>query len=345
MPTNTKISFADLRKKFPEFCYDSYKWSFLNKDLKIVFKFSSNRHKFSAIIKIRNVPKSAKKIKKEILDNFVFNLGLIESFSYWKAFCSPKISIKCGSLDKSQILWWEKLLIKGMGQYFFENKINFKAKDFIKIIVLPSDTKKPLLYKALNDDILLPIGGGKDSFASLHLLQQKKKNVACFLLNPTKSALAASKIFDCTNTIVCERKIDDHLLKLNKLGYLNGHTPFVAYLSFLSALTCLLFNKKYIAFSNEKSSNEGNTIYLNEEINHQYSKTFDFETRFRDYIKKYLSSNLEYFSLLRPLYELQIAKIFANRRDLMPIFLSCNEAEKTHSGTRDKTGKWCGCGK
>jgi hypothetical protein len=229
-----------------------------------------------------------------------------------------------------------------MGQYFFENKINFKSKNFIKITSPESNNKKSLLYKAMGDNILLPIGGGKDSFASLHLLQQKKNNIFCFLLNPTKAAAAASKVFDCKNTIVCERKIDPTLLELNRKGYLNGHTPFIAYVSFLSALTSLLFNQKYVAFSNEKSSNEGNTEYLGEEINHQYSKTIDFENKFREYVKKYLSSNLEYFSLLRPLYEIQIAKIFSERRDLMPIFLSCNEAEKTYSGTKEKTGKWCG---
>jgi len=74
-------------------------------------------------------------------------------------------------------------------------------------------------------------------------------------------------------------------------------------------LAAVLFNKKYIILSNEKSSNEGNLKYLGEEINHQYSKTLDFENKFREYLKKYLSSNIEYFSLLRPLYELQIANI------------------------------------
>lgn len=336
-----KFQVNDLRKKFPEFCYDSYRWSFLNKDLKIVFRFSAGKHKFSPTVKIKNIPSSAKKIKKEIIDNFVFNLGMVESFSYWKVFCSPEIKVLAGGLTKNQIAWWEKILLKGMGQYFFENKINFKAKNFIKIIAAESKDKA-MMHKTTDDSILLPIGGGKDSFASLHLLQQKSVNISCFLLNPTKAALAAGKVFDCKDIIVCERKIDEHLLGLNKKGYLNGHTPFVAYLSFLTALAAVLFNKKYIAFSNEKSSNEGNTVYLNEEINHQYSKTIDFENNFRDYLKKYLSPNLEYFSLLRPVYELQIAKIFAERRDLMPIFLSCNEAEKTHSGAKEKTGKWCG---
>jgi UDP-N-acetyl-alpha-D-muramoyl-L-alanyl-L-glutamate epimerase len=336
-----KIEFNNLRKKFPEFVYDSYKWSFLNNDFKIIFKFSAGKHKFTALIKIKNIPKSSRKIKKEIIDNFVFNLGIIESFSYWKLFCSPIIKISAGGLNKDQILWWEKILSKGMGQYFFENKINFKTKDFIKIISNPTPEKLSFFH-ATKEDLILPIGGGKDSLTSLYLLEKQNANLSCFFLNPTKPALAVNEIVDSKNNIICERKIDPYLLELNRKGYLNGHTPFLAYLSFLTATVAMLYNKKYIVLSNEKSSNEGNTTYLKEEINHQYSKTFDFENRFREYIKKYLSPNLEYFSLLRPLYEIQIAKIFSEQKEFLPIFLSCNEAEKTYSGTKVKTGQWCG---
>lgn len=339
--TFAKLTASKLREKFPEFCYDSYKWSFVGRDFKAIFKFSAGKYKFSPTLKIKNVPASAKKIKKPILNNLVFNLGIIESFSYWKAFASPTLKVKCGALDAKQIAWWQKLLFNGLGQYFFENQINFKSKNFFKITALKPDSK-PFLYKAASEEILLPIGGGKDSYTSLHLLRDFKKNITGFALNPTKAASAAVQVFGIKNYIIAERKIAPELLALNRKGYLNGHTPFVAYLSFLAVLVAVLFNKKYIAFSNEKSSNEGNVLYLGEEINHQYSKTLDFENKFREYVKKYLSPNLECFSLLRPLYELQIAKIFADAKELLPFFLSCNEAEKTYSGTKEKTGQWCG---
>jgi hypothetical protein len=35
------------------------------------------------------------------------------------------------------------------------------------------------------------------------------------------------------------------------------------------------------------------------EINHQYSKSLDFERDFAEYVEKYISSDLKYFSLLR----------------------------------------------
>jgi hypothetical protein len=87
---------------------------------------------------------------------------------------------------------------------------------------------------------------------------------------------------------------------------------------------------------------KGNVKYLGKTINHQYSKTFDFEKRFKEYFEKYLSKKINYFSLLRPLHEIQIAKIFSKSPEYFNKFLSCNEAYKTNSGKKEITGKWCG---
>ena len=77
-------------------------------------------------------------------------------------------------------------------------------------------------------------------------------------------------------------------------------------------------------------------------INHQYSKSFDFESKFREYSKKYLAKNVEYFSFLRPLYEIQIVKLFSDYQKYFSSFLSCNVAYQTFSGTKKPIKKWCG---
>jgi hypothetical protein len=146
----------------------------------------------------------------------------------------------------------------------------------------------------------------------------------------------------CKNPIIVKREIDKALLKMNRQGFLNGHTPFSAYLAFLTFLLAAAFDCRYIALSNERSSNEGNVKYLGKEINHQWSKSFQFEQLFRNYSKKYLGKGIEYFSFLRPLYEIQIAKLFSGYSKYFPIFLSCNEAFKTDSGRKKTLKKWCG---
>jgi len=188
----------------------------------------------------------------------------------------------------------------------------------------------------------VPVGSGKDSVVTLETLKKAKKDIQCFSLNPTEAAERITKIAGCRSPIIVQRKIDEKLLKLNRQGFLNGHTPFSAYLAFLSVLVATIFGQKYIAFSNERSSNEGNVKYLGKIINHQWSKSFEFEQKFRNYSKKYLTSGVKYFSFLRPLYEIQIAKLFSKYPKYFNAFLSCNIAYQTASGTKLPTKKWCG---
>jgi len=387
-----------LRKKYPKFVYERYSYKIVKNDLKISFDFKIKPDIcFKPKIRIKNINKKRLAlIGKGTLSNLIFHLGLIELISYWKATCSPEIEIRAGFLNKEQIKWWKGLIMKGMGQFFYENKINFTQSNFLKISSSPNMPRTVLgiLKEKLKDGILVPIGGGKDSIVTLEILKKSNKNIKCFCLNPNKSVKKIIKIADCQNPIIVERKIDKKLLELNQRGYLNGHTPFSAYLAFLSVLCAVIFDYKYIAFSQERSSNEGNLRYLpphhikhlsplatikqsfvldwcgglpphhNEDkspkatksakpvlvwcggkgkiINHQYSKSFEFEQKFRNYSKRYLAKQVEYFSFLRPLYEIQIAKLFSNFPQYFFAFLSCNVAQKTYSGTKKPIGKWCG---
>jgi len=330
---------ASLRKKYPRFIYQKYSYRLKGKELRTSFRFKIEPDiKFKARINIKNV--SAAKLKKigdRQLNNFVFHLGLMEIPTYWKTTCSPEIMIRAGVLDKEQIAWWKELIIKGMGQFFYENKIDFREKGFLSINSNPSLTAPSLdiFSGELKDRYLVPLGGGKDSIVTLEKLKKKGKQANCFLLNPGKAAKKVVKAARIKEPVVAERKIDPFLLQLNRQGYLNGHTPFTAVLSFLSVFCSALFNYKHIAFSNEKSANEGNVRYLGRTINHQYSKSSDFERRFREYCRKYLSKETNYFSYLRKYTELEIAKMFAKYPQYFSAFSSCNQGLKTGE-------RWCG---
>lgn len=67
-----------------------------------------------------------------------------------------------------------------------------------------------------------------------------------------------------------------------------------------------------------------NQISFGEKINHQYSKSYEFENDFEEYSKKYLKTEIKYFSFLRPLNELQIAKLFSKYKKYHKVFKSCN---------------------
>jgi len=368
-----------LRKKYPKFVYKKYSYQISDKNLEIFFDFQiyglqpshhppasgpldSTSIIFEPKVVIENVKESQiKRVGKRVLDNLVFNLGLIEILSYWKATCSPEIIVNAGYLNLEQIKWWKDLIINGMGQFFYENKIDFTKPNFIKIIPINIAGARNNYVAGARDRVLVPVGGGKDSVVTLEILKRAGKKISCFSLNPTEAAQEIMRIGGFADSIIVKRKIDPKLLELNRRGFLNGHTPFSAYLAFLSVLCAVIFDYKFIAFSNERSSNEGNLKYLGKIINHQWSKSFEFEKKFRKYCRKYLtpgvkedkssfppslplrgSSVVEYFSFLRPLYEIQIAKLFSKYPQYFNAFLSCNEAYKTYSGTKKITKKWCG---
>jgi len=311
----------------------------IGSNLKIVFDFRIEPNiRFKPEITIKNTEKAmVKKIGKQALNNFVFHLGLMEIPSYWKATCSPEIIIRAGYLNKEQIKWWRDLIIKGMGQFFYENKIDWRAPDFLKIIINLSIAAPSLATSVLElkDRYLVPVGGGKDSIVTIQRLKKQKKELSSFLVNPTRAAKGVVRLAGVKESMVVERKIDPVLLKLNRKGYLNGHTPFTAVLSFLSVFCAVLFDYQHIAFSNEKSADEGNVRYLGKMINHQYSKSSEFERKFKNYCKKYLTVNLNYSSFLRKYTQLEIAKMFAKYPKYFSAFSSCNIATKTGD-------RWCG---
>jgi len=328
------MKFEKLRKKYPKFIYKDFSVKQEEQDLLLFFNFKIPPDiTFNPKLTIPN----GANFNSDQIEDLVFNLGLVEMISYWKTTCSPLIKIKAGKLNREQIKWWENLILKGLGEFFYKNRIDFNQKDFLRIESKGKKYKKN--NRKLNGKrILVPIGGGKDSIVTLEQMRKTNKDLVCFALNPNQNI---KKVISKAGTkaLFVKREINPKLIELNKKGFLNGHTPFSAYLAFLTSLVCTIFDIKYAAFSNERSANFGNTKYLGEEINHQYSKSYEFEKKFRNYNKKYLNQNFQYFSYLRPLNELQIGRRFSNFDEYFDSFISCNEAFKDNSLTG---GEWCG---
>ena len=267
------------------------------------------------------------------IETFVFNLGLVESISYWKASCSPQITVRAGKLGNAQKNWWKDLFIRGLGEFYYKNGINFSADNFLSIDSVSRRSYKPSHLPNANGDLILA-SGGSDSAVTLELLKNPDKKESVLLLNPTKAAFSIVKAAGYKDRLIVSREIDAKLLQLNSQGYLNGHTPFSAYLAFLGTFVAALYNYKNVIVSNERSADEGNLRYHNIDVNHAYSKSGRFEKLFRNYCAKCLSGDINYFSMLRPIYELQVTKIFAIFSKYFELFRSCNAGQKENI--------WCG---
>lgn len=321
--------YNELRNKYDTFIYDSYEIEELENTTKITYNF---------IVPSLTQYKPTLEVKKFKIDSFtknlIFHIGLVELVSYWKATCSKNVIIKAGYINKEQIEFFKKLYFYGLGELFYTNGITPNYDDFINIKCELKEQNIEIPNYVGNGN-LIPIGGGKDSNVTLEIMKSDFEDNLCFIINPKQVTLSCAQTAGYSNEkiVTVKRTIDKNLIELNKQGFINGHTPFSALVAFLSYFNAYITGKKYILLSNESSANESNVDGT--KINHQYSKTYEFECDFNEYTKKYFKIDIKYFSLLRPLSEYQIAMLFSNYEKYHEIFKSCNV------GSKKEPWYWC----
>jgi hypothetical protein len=333
--TKNQSKYTDLRKRHQTFVYQSYSYSINNGRLEASFLFQLDSIAVfnpTVVIPARGFY-NFELLPDSVLGNLVFHIGMVELISYWKAACPPQVVIKPHKLNREQVDFWKKLYYNGLGEFFYLNGIKTSVDDFMQI---SSEGDYPERFNVKTDGsaVMVPVGGGKDSVVTLELLKKSGNRVVPMAMNPREAVVRTIENagFGMGESIVVERTLDKKLLELNARGYLNGHTPFSALLAFVTAFTAVISGIKYIALSNESSANESTVPGSN--INHQYSKSFEFEEDFNGYLSTFVTSGVKYFSFLRPLNELQIGALFSIFKKHHFSFRSCNVGSKTDS--------WCG---
>jgi hypothetical protein len=92
--------------------------------------------------------------------------------------------------------------------------------------------------------------------------------------------------------------------------------------------------------SNEHSSSAPNILWYDQEINHQWSKSWVAEELIGDAVRERIGDEFVVASFLRDRSELWVAKIFAGQRKFHHVFRSCNRAFTQASDERARN--WCG---
>lgn len=323
------MKFDIYRSKFSEIIYRKYEIKEEYNNLVITFTFE---------IPDLKVFKPTLTISKDIITNdydqatlnkMVFYIGMIELISYYKCVCPKKVVIEAGYLDSKDQDWFKKLFYNGLGEFFYRNDISVSSNELFDFEIKGKEIITNPNYQGKGN--LIPIGGGKDSTVTLELL--KKYDNKVFIINPKQ--VHYDCLFEYNKEDICsvKRTIDPGLIELNKEGYLNGHTPFSAIVAFISYMVAYLTNRKYITLSNESSANE--PTVLNTNVNHQYSKSYEFESDFNEFVSKNFNLDIHYFSLLRPIKEIQISLLFSKNPKYHKIFKSCNV------GSKETPWIWC----
>jgi len=265
-------------------------------------------------------------------------IHLMCGVSYYKAglakniyFETPPSQLIAGFIEKT----WKN----GLAELAFENNVSI---DFLKLTGNGSTTAKHLTSEFTNNNqSLVAIGGGKDSLVTIEELLQQDKEITLFMVG--NSALIKEVAnFTELPLLNIKRTIDPKLIEYNKTGNgFNGHVPITAINSCVAVLTALLFEFNEIVFSNERSADSANTTNSDGKlVNHQYSKSLEFETDLSNIINHEITSNLKYYSQQRCFSELAILEKFSHYPQYFPVFSSCNRNFHI-DGSHNKNSKWC----
>lgn len=271
-----------------------------------------------------------------LLDRALQDLFFMAGVSYYKMYIPPEIVIKAGQLDAQQAAFFSKTYQRGLGEFWYVNNLNPHTP--VTFPTAPFDHPAPVVESDAGKGLLVAIGGGKDSLVGVELLRGKQ-NVATWSLNHRPQLTPLVKQIALPHYWV-EREWDQQIIALNKQDALNGHIPISAIFACVGTIVAILSGRRDAVMSNEQSANEPTLHYQGVAINHQYSKSQEFEQDYQHYLSSSFGDHIRYYSFLRPLSEVRISELFSKVGfdKYYKDFSSCNRAF-VHSSDRMS---WCG---
>jgi hypothetical protein len=264
-------------------------------------------------------------------------LHLIAGVSYYKAGVQARIAIDAGSLDAATAELLDTVYLHGLAEFAYQNKLDLRGT-----ILFPSERSGSITVPAtlkLPRRSLVPIGGGKDSLVSVEMLKTVREPMTATWVGSSE-LIAACAARTALPTLNIRRQLAPELFEYNRLGAWNGHIPVTAINSAILVCAAILYGYDAIIFSNEQSASVATLEYDGQQVNHQWSKSLEFEQRLRAYAKSHIAVDLDYFSLLRPWSELAVTREFSRSTLYDDVFSSCNRNFRIR-GERP-ADRWCG---
>jgi UDP-N-acetyl-alpha-D-muramoyl-L-alanyl-L-glutamate epimerase len=257
-------------------------------------------------------------------------------------------------LSDGEAQFFSSMYQAGLGELAHNNKIDISQKLAFKhrtdVNLIP---RAPLPYRPWCSNPILPFGGGKDSCVSFELLKATGSNPIITWVGEHEHIRSTAKTLVGTPSLEIQRILDPQLFQLNEAGAYNGHVPVTGILAFALLVSAAINGSNSVVMSNERSASEPSMVLQswNSEmstletsvkvpVNHQYSKSFEFEKAIQELLETHIVGAPRYYSLLRPLSELQICRLFANYKAYHPLFSSCNRSFTINATPQQ--ANWCG---
>jgi hypothetical protein len=320
--------------RYSEFVFKSYRYEPADAVLSLRYRFADGlEFEEQLIFDFPRRPLSP--AASEVLDRAFRLIFLLSGVSYYKAYVPKTLRCEAFPLDRETAEFLQNFYENGLAEFAWKNRISLRGRcRFLSDPIAPAAA----IATELPRRTCVPVGGGKDSVVTLECLRAGGEDLVLFSLGdaqPIAACMAAAGL----PFIRVQRRIDSGLIKLNQEGALNGHVPITGILSAIALACAVLAGFDAIAMSNEHSASAPNLTVDGIAINHQFSKSLEFEQDFSTYVQNHISPSIAYFSLLRPLSEIAIARRFSQHRQYFASFRSCNTAFRQSPAERGR--QWC----
>jgi len=224
------------------------------------------------------------------LDSALQALFFMAGVSYYKMYVPAEIIIKKGQLDREMAAFFSKTYQRGLGEFWYLNQLDVRTP----VLFPPTTTHVPAVEaKNKGQGLLVAIGGGKDSLVSIEILRDKQ-SVTTWSLNHRPQLTPLVEKIGLPHAWV-ERTWDPQIMELNKQDALNGHIPISGIFACVGTIVAILAGKQDVVMSNEQSANEPTLYYNGVAINHQYSKSQEFERDYKQYLQHTLGDSVRYY--------------------------------------------------
>ncbi len=287
-------------------------------------------------VTIPGAPFTLDATRAQAVEHAVRLLHLVTGVSYYKAAVPNEIRIDGYTIDAATAVLLDQVYVHGLGEFAYRNGLSLHGRVRFPVAASAQATAPPV---GLDKHALVAIGGGKDSLVSIEALRGAGVEQTVTWIGGSQ-LIAACAARTGLPTLNIGRALAPELFEFNRQGAWNGHIPVTAINSAIMVLAALLHGADQVVFSNERSASYGSMIPGTGEVNHQWSKGWAFEQAFGEYVQSHVAADLHYYSLLRPLSELAVARQFARTDHYDAHFSSCNR--NFHLLGERPTNRWCG---
>ena len=303
-------------------------WAIAGSD--VTFRYRSGESVFSEVVGFPIAVEIT-----DVITRLLDLLAVVAGVSYAKAVAPASITFPSLDVSPSGLTLIQRTYNEGMREFAFQNQLPLTSTfdiaevargDNFQIEALQGEPGRPLI----------PFGAGRDSCVVASALKHLQPTLFTVGFNPFAAEIAQALSLPL---LTASRSIDPLLLARNQSGAPNGHVPVTAINSLISLIVAELTGHTSVVMANEKSASRPTRIVDGVEINHQFSKSLEYERLLRSAVDM-AGSIVNYTSVLRSVPDHDISFAFATKcQGLHHLFMSCNQAMLRDESRRST--RWC----